>query len=141
MIDFIRNLIPTSVQVEWGTAGAVFGSIFTFLFGWNSALETLLIAMGIDYVTGVIAAYLNPEMKLNSTKGFRGLLKKIMELCLIALAYRLSLYLNMEILYTGITCAYLANEGLSIVENAAKAGVPIPKKLRDTLEQLKIEKE
>lgn len=141
IIDFVRTLIPTSVQIEWGAFGAVFGIIFSYLFGWDMALKTLLIAMAIDYITGVIAAYLNPAMQLNSSKGFKGILKKVMELCLIALAYQLSLYLHVEILYTGITCAYLANEGLSIVENAAKAGVPIPKKLRDTLEQLKIEKE
>ena len=65
------------------------GSILTTFLGWDKTIEVLLFAMVIDYMTGVLAAYINPNMALNSTKGFRGICKKIIILLLVALAHGL----------------------------------------------------
>ena len=101
----------------------------------------LVVAMLIDYVSGVIAAYINPALSLNSQRGFRGILKKIMILLLVSLGHVLDTAMHQQIICIAVTYFFLGNEGLSIVENAAKAGVPIPAKLRDRLEQLAEEKE
>lgn len=112
-----------------------------YLFGpWNDMLATLIIFMLFDYFTGIFAAYINPRMSLNSEKGFKGVLKKIIILILIALSHCLDRILGQTMIYTMVTCFFIMNEGLSILENSAKAGLPIPAKLRETLEQLTEEK-
>ena len=92
--------------------------------------------MAIDYITGILAAYINPDMQLNSQRGFKGICKKIVILLLVALAHELDRATGQPAVQSLVVWFFLGNEGLSIIENAAKAGLPIPKKLRDTLEQL-----
>ena len=138
----IKSLIPVRVEAVWGTITGVMGVVAEVLFGtWSDALMALVIAMLIDYVSGVIAAYINPALSLNSQRGFRGILKKIMILLLVSLGHVLDTAMHQQIICIAVTYFFLGNEGLSIVENAAKAGVPIPTKLRDQLEQLMEEKE
>lgn len=112
-----------------------------FFGTWNAAIEALVVTMLIDYISGVIAAYVNPSLSLNSQRGFRGILKKIMILLLVSLGHFMDYAMHQQIICTAVVWFFLGNEGLSIVENAAKAGVPIPAKLRETLEQLTEEKE
>ena len=138
----IKSLIPVRVEAVWGTITGVVGVAAEILFGaWSDALAALVVAMLIDYVSGVIAAYINPALSLNSQRGFRGILKKIMILLLVSLGHVLDIAMHQQIICIAVTYFFLGNEGLSIVENAAKAGVPIPTKLRDQLEQLMEEKE
>lgn len=138
----IKSLIPVRVESVWGTITGVMGVVAEVLFGtWSDALMALVVAMLIDYVSGVIAAYINPALSLNSQRGFRGILKKIMILLLVSLGHVLDTAMHQQIICIAVTYFFLGNEGLSIVENAAKAGVPIPARLKETLEQLTEEKE
>lgn len=138
----IKSLIPVRVEAVWGTITGIVGVVAEILFGaWSDALAALVVAMLIDYASGVIAAYINPALSLNSQRGFRGILKKIMILLLVSLGHVLDTAMHQQIICIAVTYFFIGNEGLSIVENAAKAGVPIPTKLRDQLEQLMEEKE
>ena len=138
----IKSLIPVRVEAVWGTITGVVGVAAEILFGaWSDALAALVVAMLIDYISGVIAAYINPALSLNSQRGFRGILKKIMILLLVSLGHVLDTAMHQQIICIAVTYFFLGNEGLSIVENAAKAGVPIPARLKETLEQLTEEKE
>lgn len=141
LLMMFRQFVPGRIEITWGAFTGVVGTCTTFLFGeWNDVLTALAIAMVIDYISGVIAAYLNPNMALNSQKGFRGILKKIMILLLVALAHAIDRALGGTMLFSVVVYFFLGNEGLSIIENAAKAGLPIPTRLKDTLEQLTQEK-
>lgn len=70
IVHFFRE-IPLK-SMEWGVAVSIVGTAFSYLIGWNDTIETLLIVMGIDYMTGITAAYLNPGLKLDSRKGMKG---------------------------------------------------------------------
>lgn len=130
------------IELIWGTLTGVTGTVLSYFFGaWNTAIETLVVLMVIDYISGVLAAYINPHLVLNSQRGFRGILKKIMILMLVSLGHFLDTVVGSQLICSAVTFFFLGNEGLSVIENAAKAGVPIPRKLRDTLEQLANEKE
>lgn len=137
---FLRGLIPTQVQIEWGAIASAVGTLCSYVLGWNSVLEALIFAMGIDYLSGLMAAYINPRMKLDSRKGFRGIAKKVMILLLVSLAHFIDRATGQNIIQLAVIWFFLGNEGLSIIENAANAGLPVPKKLKDTLEQLAKEK-
>lgn len=141
MISFFRGMVPTSAQVEWGAVVSMIGTAFSYACGWDGVLEALVMAMVIDYVSGVLAAYINPTMALNSQKGFRGICKKVMILLMVSLAHFVDQATGQIIIHSVVVWFFLGNEGLSIIENAAKAGVPVPTKLRDTLEQLSSDKQ
>ena len=139
-IMVLRGIIPTQVQIECGAVVSIIGTIMSYLLGWNGVLEALLCAMVLDYLSGLLAAYINPHMKLDSRRGFRGIGKKIMILLLVSLAHFADYATGQNIVQTIAVWFFLGNEGLSILENAANAGVPVPEKLKKTLEQLKSEK-
>ena len=142
IVEVLRQLVPVRTEAVWGTITGAVGVAAEVLFGtWSDALAALVVAMLIDYVSGVIAAYINPTLSLNSQRGFRGILKKIMILLLVSLGHVLDTAMHQQIICIAVTYFFLGNEGLSIIENAAKSGVPIPNKLRSTLEQLQSEKE
>lgn len=69
-------MLPAAEEVEWGAAVSIAGTLISGLVGWDAAMEALLVAMAIDYITGVLAAYINPDLALNSQKGFRGICKR-----------------------------------------------------------------
>lgn len=140
IVNFLRTLLPVGTEIEWGTTVSCIGTVFSYLLGWDAVMEALIIAMVVDYLTGVLAAYINPHLALNSQKGFKGILKKMMILLLIALAHELDHAIGQQVIQTVVVWFFLGNEGLSIIENAGKAGLPIPNKLRNTLEQLASEK-
>ena len=78
IINFISSLIPTRLEVYIGGGVAFVGVLLQHLFGpWSDSFETLLILMVIDYITGISAAYINPNMKLDSSKCGTGALKKV----------------------------------------------------------------
>lgn len=111
-------------------------TFFVYVFGSiDVAFKCLIIIMFIDYIAGVIANRVN----LDSKKGFKGIAKKVMILALVAVGAQVDKATGTDgyICRTLVTMFYIANESLSIVENSAKMGLPVPQKLIDCLEQLK----
>lgn len=115
---------------------AVGGYIGYFLGGWDCFLYALLAFVVIDYITGIMVAVL--EKRLSSEVGFRGIFKKVLIFSLVAVGHIIDskLIQNGGAIRTAVIFFYLSNEGISILENTAKIGLPIPEKLRDILEQL-----
>ena len=107
--------------------------------GFDSAFITLAIIMLLDYITGVISAIY--KKKVNSKIGFKGILKKSLYFVVIILATLLDNLLNQEVIRYVVIYFFVANDGISILENIAKCNVKLPKKLLDTLEQLKNDNE
>lgn len=120
---------------------AGFMTVIAFLFGEpDGLLICLVLFMVVDFVTGVVVAF--QDKTLDSRVSFKGLRKKVVILFLIAVSHWLDVYvLHAEILRNVVVSFYIANEGLSILENTGKLGVKYPKKLEDALMQLTEEKE
>ena len=135
-ITFLRGMIPTQLQIEWGAVVSAVGTAFSYVCGWDRAIEALLFLMLIDYISGVMAAYINPNLSLNSQRGFKGICKKIMIMLLVAVAHIVDRAVGQAMAQAIVVWFFIGNEGLSIIENAAKAGLPVPEKLKQTLEQL-----
>lgn len=118
--------------------GTLATTLVYFLGGWDIALQTLLIVIGLDYLTGVCKAIYNK--KLNSTISFKGIVKKIGYLIIVAVAVELdNITGNTGAIRTLVIYFFVANEGISILENWGSMGLPLPKKIFDVLEQLKTE--
>lgn len=117
---------------------AIGAAVCGFLFGRMDGLMYALIAfMALDYLTSVLVAAAQKE--LSSKVGFKGIAKKVIILALVAVGH----ILDTHVLGGGAVCRsavsgfYIANEGISILENAAELGLPLPKKLIDVLKQLR----
>ena len=116
----------------------VITTLIYLLGGMDISLTCLLIAIVLDYVSGIIKAYETKE--LSSKIGARGIVKKVAILIVIMLAVLVDRTTGESgAIRTLVIYYFVANEGLSIIENLAKAGVPIPKNLRDALKTLKKE--
>lgn len=114
---------------------------FTFAFGGTDGLFLTLAALIIlDYISGVIAAF--AEKKLSSAVGAKGIAKKLFMLFIVAVANIIDVNIIGEgnVLRSITAVFYIANECISLIENAGRLGVPVPKKLLDVLEQLKEDK-
>lgn len=120
----------------------VFASIGSFisilLGGMDNLMLALFLFIIIDYVTGVICAII--EKKLSSEVGFKGIAKKVFILLLVMIAVMLDKLIGQPVARNLVILFYIANEGLSIVENLGRLGVPYPQKIKEILEQLKEEK-
>ncbi len=119
------------------SAVAVIGTALTYAFGgFDTTVIILCCFIFADYLTGVARAIV--ERRLSSSIGFKGIAKKGCILVVVMLAVMLDRLIGTEGWMFRTLCAYfyIANEGISILENAAKLGVPIPQKLRDILAQL-----
>lgn len=122
-------------------AGAV-GAVLGFMYGEVTGLFWALIAfMATDYTTGVVVAAINKQ--LSSEVGFKGLAKKLMILVFVSLGHIADVYVlgGTPVAMSAVMLFYIANEGLSIIENAGNLGLPVPKKLKDIMVQLKKESE
>lgn len=120
---------------------ALGGYIAWFLGGFDSLLIALLVFIVVDYITGVMIAISNK--RVDSKIGFKGICKKVLILLFVGLAAVLDTYViqgNSPVREIVISF-YIANEGISIIENSAKIGLPVPQKIRDVLAQLKGEEE
>ena len=116
---------------------AILATFFTYLFGsWDLALQVLIVFMVLDYLTGVLHAYLIGQ--LSSEVGFKGLVKKCMILVVVIIGVMLDRMLgNGTWMFRTLVCYfYIANEGISLLENVGNIGIPIPNKMRQALEQL-----
>lgn len=117
----------------------IIGAIGWFIGGYDTMMIALLLFMVIDYLSGIMCAVINK--KLSSEVGFKGIFKKIMIILLVGITNLLGLATNIEGLRYIVISFYLANEGISIIENASILGLPVPEKVKDVLEQLKTKSE
>ena len=117
------------------TAGV--GTILYFLFGeFDIALQCLLVFIALDYISGIIKAYTNKE--LSSKIGFRGILKKVGILIIVAVGVLVDRITGDSGAVRSLVIYYfVANEGLSIIENLSQTGLPIPKSIKNALKILK----
>ena len=118
-------------------AGAV-GAVLGFMYGEVTGLFWALIAfMALDYITGVVVAII--EKRLSSEVGFRGLAKKFLILVFLAVGHIADTYIlgGTPAAMSAVMLFYIANEGISIIENAAALGLPVPKKLTSIMEQIR----
>ena len=116
-------------------ASAVAGGVVSLLYGDVTVIMKILLCMiVIDFVSGVMKAIV--EKKLNSEVCSKGIVKKIFILLLVAVGHMVDLAVNSNIVMTAVCFFYIANEGMSIVENAGRMGLPVPEKIKEVLEQL-----
>jgi len=118
---------------------AIGGYIGYFLGGFDGLIYALVAFVVIDYLTGLMAAVI--EKKLSSDIGFRGIFKKVLIFTLVGIGHIIDFHLieKGSAVRTAVIFFYLSNEGLSIMENAAKVGLPIPEKLRAVFTELRRE--
>lgn len=119
---------------------AIGGWLGYFLGGWDGALYALVTFITIDYITGVMCAF--TDHRLSSEIGFRGICRKVIILALVGVGSILDRQIigSGSVLRTAVIFYYLSNEGISILENATRLGLPVPEKLKNVLEQLKNDK-
>lgn len=135
-MDIMKSGITTVIGVIGGLIASLFG-------GWDAALVTLMIFMGIDYVTGLIVAgvFHNSEKTKNgaleSRAGWKGLCRKGVTLLVVLVACRLDLVMGSNFIRDAVVIAFIANETISIIENAGLMGIPIPAAIMRAIEILK----
>jgi len=119
-----------------GIFTAVVGFITWLLGGWDTLMCVLVALMALDYITGLMVAFQNKE--LSSSIGFKGLFKKVAELVVVMVAVQIDIATNQGGSYfKNIVCLmFIANEGLSILENTGNLGVPLPEALTKALKQI-----
>ena len=120
------------------------GAVITNLFGgWTTDMETLLIFMAVDFITGLIVAGVfkksdkSASGALDSHAGWKGLCKKCVTLLFVLIAHRLDLVLGADYIRTATVIGFILNELISITENAGLMGIPLPKIITRAIEVLK----
>jgi toxin secretion/phage lysis holin len=134
----------TTVKLSFISIIGIIGSmIANLLGGWDMALQILIIFMGIDYITGlVVAGVFKKSTKtetgaLESKAGAQGLARKGMTLLIVLVATQLDKLSGTEIIRDAVIIGYIANEAVSIIENAGLMGVPIPQPIKNAINILK----
>ena len=126
------------LNVIKGILGAAFSGLGYLFGGFDIMMQVLLFCIIADYISGIMAAlYLG---KLNSKVGFKGIVKKIAILLVVALAVEIGRVTGADMIRGLVIGFYIANEGISILENVGRMDVPYLSKLKDILEQLKDDK-
>lgn len=125
--------IWTGIQIAFSAIG---GFIGWFLGGFDGFLYALIAFAVIDYITGVMCAI--SDKRLSSEVGFKGICRKVLIFVLVGIGNLVDVYVLGEagVLRTAVIFFYLSNEGVSLLENSAHLGLPIPQKLKSVLEQL-----
>ena len=124
----------------WNTIQLIFagigGWLGYFLRGCDGLLYALIAFVVIDYITGVMCAITNHT--LSSEVGFKGICRKVLIFLLVGIANILDIYVigSGSVLRTAVIFFYISNEGVSLLENAAHLGLPVPEKIKTVLEQL-----
>jgi len=128
------NIIQAMFTAAGGYIGWLLGGVDSFMYA-------LIAFVVVDYLTGFMLAVL--EKKLSSEVGFRGIFKKVLIFTLVGVANIIDVHLikNGSAIRTAVIFFYISNEGISIIENAAKIGLPIPEKLKYILKQINKEDE
>lgn len=125
--------IWSGIQIAFTAFGGFLG---WFLGGVDGFLYALIAFTVIDYITGVMCAI--TDKNLSSSIGFKGICRKVLIFTLVGIGNIVDVYVLGQggVLRTAVTFFYLSNEGVSILENSAHLGLPIPEKLKEVLEQL-----
>ena len=124
----IWNIIQTIVTIVGGWLG-------WFLGGWDGLLYALVVFVCIDYITGLLVAI--SEKKLSSEIGRKGIIRKVAIFLIVGIAHVVDGVIgNGGIVRTATLMFFISNEGLSVLENACRIGLPVPQKLKDILSQL-----
>ena len=133
MRDFSVDLLWAKIQAACAAIGGWLGF---FMGGLDGMLIALIIFMILDYVTGIMCAVL--DKTLSSRVGFKGIFKKALILIMVGIANIVDVHVvgTGSALRGAVICFYLSNEGLSLLENAAYIGLPVPEKLKEILSQL-----
>ena len=133
MRNFSIDIIWAKVQAAIAAIGGYLGY---FVGGVDGLMTALLIFMVLDYITGLMCAI--ADKKLSSAVGFKGICKKVLILMLVGVAHIVDLHVvgTGDALRSAVVCFYLSNESVSMLENAAHLGLPIPEKLKSVLAQL-----
>lgn len=132
----MKNTLLTILGIVGSAIASAFG-------GWDSALTTLVIFMGVDYLTGLIVAgvFHNSEKTetgaLESRAGWKGLCRKGVTLLIVLVACRLDLAMGSDFIRDAAVIAFIANETISIIENCGLMGIPIPAVVTKAIEVLK----
>lgn len=122
--------------LKYAAAGA--GGLFAYLFeAWDALIIALVIFVVADYITGIAKAA--TQGKLSSAVGFKGLLKKVMifVLVMVGTVVDKAIPAANHAIRSAVIMFYIANEGLSILENAGELGLPLPNALKNALEKIK----
>lgn len=133
MRNFSIDIVWAKIQMAFTAIG---GWIGYFVGGVDGLITALLIFMVLDYVTGLMCAI--ADKKLSSAVGFKGICKKVLIIMLVGVAHVVDLHVvgTGDALRSAVVCFYLSNEGVSMLENAAHLGLPVPDKLKGILAQL-----
>ena len=132
----MKNGICTAVGVIGGFVASLFG-------GWDAALTTLILFMVIDFISGlVVAGVFHNSTKsetgtLQSFAGWKGLCRKCMTLLFVLIAYRLDLAIGVNYIRDTVIIGFIANELISIIENAGLMGLPLPEVITQAIDILK----
>ena len=124
----------------WNTIQFIFtavgGWLGYFLGGCDGLLYALIVFVAIDYITGVMCAVI--DRKLSSAVGFKGIFRKVLIFLLVGIANIIDVQVvgTGAVLRTAVIFFYISNEGVSLLENAAHLGLPVPEKMKDILAQL-----
>lgn len=124
----------------WNTVQLIFtaigGWLGWFLGGFDGLLYALIAFVAIDYVTGVMCAIV--DKTLSSSVGFKGICRKVLIFALVGIGHILDTQVigDGSVIRTAVIFFYISNEGVSLLENAAHLGLPIPEKMKDILAQL-----
>ncbi|GMO04093.1 hypothetical protein LSA36186_23430 [Lachnoanaerobaculum sp. JCM 36186] len=130
------NILYSTVGIVGGVIAAMFG-------GWSDALITLIVFMSIDYATGLIVAGVFKKSKksesgaLESRAGFKGLCRKGVALLIVLVAVRLDIVMHTSYIKDAVIIAFIANESISIIENAGLMGIPVPSVIAKAIDVLK----
>lgn len=122
--------------------GVVGGFIAALLGGWDTGLQTLVLFMSMDYLTGLIVAGIfhkstkTENGALESRAGFKGLCRKAVILLIVLMAYRFDMLIHVNYIRDAVIIAFISNEAISIVENAGLMGIPMPKQIKKAIEIL-----
>ena len=133
MRNFSIDIIWAKIQMA---VAAIGGWLGYFLGGMDGLMIALIVFMVLDYITGLMCAI--ADKKLSSAVGFKGICKKVLILMLVGVAHIVDLHVvgAGDALRSAVVCFYLSNESVSMLENAAHLGLPIPEKLKSVLAQL-----
>ena len=130
-------------NILYSVVGAVGGFISMAFGGWSEALVTLIIFMSVDYITGLAVAGIFKKSKksengaLESHAGFKGLCRKGVALLIVLVAVRLDVVMKTTYIKDAVIIAFIANESISIIENAGLMGIPIPSVVAKAIDVLK----
>ena len=131
----MKEMICTAIGAVGGAVAAAFG-------GWDSALVTLLILMSVDYVSGLIVPgifHKSPKSEnggLESRAGWKGLCRKAVTLLFVLIAHRLDLVIGVNYIRDAVIVGFIANDLISIVENAGLMGIPLPAAIQNAIDIL-----